>query len=165
MTTHRTLRWAAWAIAALIVLASMRAWATVVPSVRTPAPPMLPSPGSPPAIDTTALDAAAAALRDRNPFRVARRPADVRFSPWEPRTQHSEPTAPTPRRPTLALVGILGGPPWIALVEGIPGQESGVLLSVGQEANGIVLREIQGDTAVLVGLDSTWVLTPYRPWQ
>ncbi len=112
--------------------------------------------------DTAGLGQAAARIRDRDAFRVARRPADVRFSPWG---VASRPELPPRIRPALALTGIIGGPPWSALVEGIPGRESGVLLIVGEESNGIRLTAVRGDTALLAGFDTTWALTPRRPWR
>jgi len=66
---------------------------------------------------------------------------------------------------SLSLAGIVGGPPWMALIEGIPGHESGAVLIQGEEINGFRLESIRGDTAVLVGFDSTWVLVPKQVWR
>lgn len=115
-------------------------------------------------IDVQELRRAATQLRDRNPFRLERTPTAVRFGS---QTTVAEPgiEAVQPQRPNLELAGIVGGPPWFALVEGIPGREIGAILVPGQELNGIRLERLRGDTAVLAGLDTTWVLLPKRAWQ
>lgn len=151
--------------AATAVLCSIAAWATAVPAsppeeresrleAATPAP-------APP--DTGALRKSTARLRQHNPFRLDRKPADVRYNPWEPVAVAAPP--PAPPRPPLALAGLIGGPPWSALVEGIPGREGGVLLQAGDSVNGIRLVAIRGDTAVLSGFDTTWALTARRAWR
>jgi hypothetical protein len=115
-------------------------------------------------IDVTSLTAAATTLRDRNPFRLQRRPATRRVNPFEV-VQAAPPPTPATPRPTLSLAGILGGPPWHAVIEGVPGREGGTLLGIGEEANGIRLEQIRRDTVVLAGLDTTWILIPRRAWQ
>jgi hypothetical protein len=60
--------------------------------------------------------------------------------------------------PTLALAGITGGPPWTALIEGVPGHEAGVLLRQGESAGGITATRIGRDSVHLTGLDTNWVL-------
>jgi len=154
----------AWALSGVVALAAIVAWTTAVPRVPSP-PPDVPA-GATPAVvlDTSGVAAATARLRDRNPFRVDRKPAPVRFTPWEPPPANNPAPKPAPVRPPLAVVGIVGGPPWSAVVEGIPGRETGVLLTVGEEANGIHLTEIRGDTVRLAGFDTTWALIPRRPW-
>jgi hypothetical protein len=162
---HQRLLPGAWVLSGVITLASIAAWTTAVP--RLPAQPANAPAGAAPAVvlDTSGVAAATARLRDRNPFRVDRKPASVRFTPWESAPPSSPPPKPAPIRPPLAVVGIVGGPPWSAVVEGIPGRETGVLLTVGEEANGIHLTEIRGDTVRLAGFDTTWALTPRRPWR
>ena len=160
-TPDKLLRWA-WAISALGVLAALGTWARATPHVpATPSPSIRRAP-SLSRIDTAGLGHAAGRIRDHDPFRVARRPADVRFSPWGVPNRPEQ----APRiRPMLALAGIIGGPPWSALVEGIPGRESGVLLNVGEESNGIRLTAVRGDTVLLSGFDTTWTLTPRHSWR
>lgn len=164
MRVHERLVPGAWALCGVVTLASIAAWTTAVPRVQ---PPQADAPaGVGPAVvaDTSGLATATARLRDHDPFRVERKPAPVRFTPWESASP-SAPPRPAPIRPPLALVGIVGGPPWSAVVEGIPGRETGVLLTVGEEANGIRLTEIRGDTVRLAGFDTTWALVPRRPWR
>jgi hypothetical protein len=165
---HRKAVASAWGLALLVTLASIVAWTTVVPGVP---PDAGVAPGSwrreivsPVATDTADIAAAAAQMRDRDPFRWERRPSDVRFNPWEPATTPISSLPAPPPRPALGLVGIVGGPSWIALVEGIPGREGGVVLRVGETTGGIRLDAVHGDTARLSGFDTTWVLTPRQAW-
>lgn len=153
-------------VAATIVATagSIAAWATAIPAstptssrgaVGTAAP-------ETPAPDTMALAASAARLRLHDPFRLERKPADVRYDPWQPVTTPAIAAAPV--RPTLSLAGLVGGPPWNALVEGIPGRESGALLLLGDSAGGLRFVALRGDTVVLAGFDTTWSLTARRAW-
>lgn len=155
----------AWALAAGAGLAAIAAWSTAAPSMPRATLKTYPLLRSPTPLDTTGLAAAAAQLRDRDPFRWERKPTTVRYNPWEPLKPAEPNVSSKPSRPPLALVGILGGPPWTALLEGIPGRVGGALLRVGEEAGGIRLLDVRGDTVRLSGLDTTWVLTPRRPWR
>jgi hypothetical protein len=159
----------AWGAAGLTAMTAFVAWATIVPGL-SPIDPLstvqraASHAALAPPIDTAGLAVSAARLRDRDPFRSERKPTSVRYNPWEPAPAPIV-TPPRPPRPNLALVGIVGGPPWIALVEGVPGREGGVLLREGEEAGGVRLEAILGDTVRLAGLDTTWVLTPRRAWR
>lgn len=164
MTWQGRLLVGAWSTCAIVGVASLWAWSAAVPSVPPEVPETLPAPPAPTIRDTAAGVGAAATLRDRNPFRVERKPTTVRYSPWAP-AEAAVPQPAPPPRPSPTLVGIVGGPPWHVLIQGIPGRERGFLLRVGQETNGIRLVELRGDTAVLAGPDTTWALTPRRPWQ
>lgn len=115
--------------------------------------------------DSTMFAAAAVRVRTRDPFRLDRRPTTLRFNPWALLGPPAPAPRPTPPRPVLTLAGIVGGPPWSALIEGIPGRESGALLSVGDSVSGIRLLGIRGDTARLAGFDTTWTLTPRQVWR
>lgn len=119
--------------------------------------------GEPRPPDSQSIRSAAAALRNRNPFRIERSPTAVRFG--SPPVVVPPPIPdPTPPRPQPVLAGIVGGPPWLAVIEGIPGREAGVLLAEGEEVGGVRLERLRGDTAVLSSQDTTWVLVPKRLW-
>lgn len=155
------IRLLAWGVALLAMAGAARAWAGALPTVQLE-PPTAPAParaagtGQP-----ESPDSAAALMRDRNPFRLARRPAEVRFGTEPPAPVAAPPDQP---HPTLLLAGLVGGPPWTVLVEGVPGSEAGMLLFMGEDAGGIHIERIRGDTVFLTGLDTTWVLTPKRAW-
>lgn len=146
-----------------VAIASIGAWTTAIPAasvLESPAAIASPSPVPP---DTLALASSAARLRSRDPFRIERKPADLRYNPWEP-VAASTP-APAAPHPVLALVGLVGGPPWNALLEGVPGRETGMLLQLGDSAAGIRFVALRGDTVVLAGFDTTWSLSARRAWR
>lgn len=148
--------------AAVVAACSVVAWATAIPSPVIEERPLEVGARPPARADTTALAAATMRLRLRNPFRLDRKPTAVRYNPWEPVIANAPPPPP-PVRPPLALAGLVG-PPWNALVEGIPGREGGVLLQVGDSVNGIRFVALRGDTVLLAGYDTTWSLTARRTW-
>jgi hypothetical protein len=145
-------------------LCSIGAWATAIPSPAIDAPRVDVTAAAPARADTTALAAFAARLLAHDPFRLDRTPADVRYNPWAP-VAAATPPPPAPPRPPLALAGLVGGPPWNALIEGIPGHEGGVLLQLGDSANGVRFVALRGDTVVLAAFDTTWSLTARRAWR
>jgi hypothetical protein len=98
---------------------------------------------------------------ENDPFRLSNQVASVAFDP------HGDalgmrttplPTAPLPPpRPNLVLKGISGGPPWQAIVEGIPGQST-IVVTAGASFEKIVIRAVTRDSVVVQGADTTWVL-------
>jgi len=153
------------AIGALAAAGSIAAWATAIPvsaiEQSDTKPPRAAAAAA--GTDTVALATFVTRLRLRDPFRLDRKPAEVRYNPWEPVTGTTP--APKPAKPALTLAGLLGGPPWNALVEGIPGREGGVLVQLGDSANGVRFVALRGDTVVLAGFDTTWSLTARRAWR
>jgi hypothetical protein len=113
--------------------------------------------------DSDSLLAIADRVAASDPFRLDRRPADVPVGTPAPATTPpgSEPDA---ARPNLALSGLVGGPPWVALLEGVPGHEGSVLLRAGDTLGGIKVRAVSATTATISGFDTTWKLTVKRPW-
>lgn len=71
-------------------------------------------------------------------------------------------TRPAAPRPRLALRAI-AGPPWRAVIAGLPGQVPETIARAGATFDGIVVRSISRDTVVLRGYDTTWVLTLAKP--
>jgi len=152
-------------IGAVAAAGSIAAWATAIPAV---APERIgtESPrgaAAPAATDSVALATFMTRLRLRDPFRIDRKPAGVPYNPWEPVAV--TPPVAKPPKPALALAGLLGGPPWNALIEGVPGRESGLLIQLGDSANGVRFVALRGDTVLLAGFDTTWSLTARRPWR
>ncbi|HEX7051889.1 MAG TPA: hypothetical protein VF188_16905 [Longimicrobiales bacterium] len=156
----------AWALAVGAVLASAWEWTRPMPDLRPESGFAVRPVARSRTIDVGAIHRSATVLRDRNPFRVERRPTMVRFGSAEIVPAAEVEVVETPAdRPNLVLAGIVGGPPWIVLVEGIPGRESGIILVEGEETYGFRLERVHGDTAVISGLDTTWVLLPKRVWR
>ncbi len=100
------------------------------------------------------LDDAAATIVANDPFRLSNTPPTVRFLG----AVSVAPPNATPR-PALVLRAIVGGPPWSALVEGLPGQSGGVVVLAGNTFEKLRIRSIARDTVVVQAPDTTWKLT------
>jgi hypothetical protein len=108
--------------------------------------------------DSLALANAAREVRDGNPFRHDRRPASARFDPF-PAPPNLRPAPAAPPKPVLSLVGVVGGPPWRAIIEGLPGRSGAVVLGTGDTAGGLRLTAVTADSVRIIGLDTAWILT------
>ncbi len=116
-------------------------------------------------MDTSVVREAARTLRDSNPFRLTRRPSLVAFGTAAQEVEVVPEVTETPVfRPQLRLGGILGGPPWSAIIEGIPGREPGILLMPDEEYEGYRLEEVRPDTVIVSAPDTTYTLVIARPW-
>src|SRR5262245_21559344 len=107
---------------ALIVAASVESRSTALEAAPLAQRPAFRFPA-----DTVVTDSALADSEDlttsNDPFRLSNRPPIVRFDPDEEATGESNrPVQPPPLRPTFSLKAIVGGPPWQAVIDGIPGQ-------------------------------------------
>jgi hypothetical protein len=133
-------------------------WRSALPALVDPSsnPPML-APRRLEATDSV-LDAAEDDLVSNDPFRLSNTPADVRFDP-SVEAAAGVVTAPTLRvRPVMTLKAIVGGPPWQAIVDGIPGQPAGAVLRQGNAAGIFSIRRVTRDSVVIQGPDTIWVL-------
>lgn len=106
------------------------------------------------------LEVAVGDIADRNLFRPERASAEEREE--APPIPTAGVVAPS-TRPRLMLRGVLGGPPWDAVIEGIPGREGAVVVRAGQSISGITVRSVRRDTVHVRGFDTTWALT-LRSW-
>jgi hypothetical protein len=59
----------------------------------------------------------------------------------------------------LVLKAIVGGPPWQALIDGIPGQPIGAIAEQGKRFNGFLVKLVTADSVVVQGPDTSWVLS------
>ena len=66
--------------------------------------------------------------------------------------------APSQPKPRLSLNGLVGGPPWEAIVEGLPGHEGSYVVRAGDSVGGLKIRSVRHDGATIRGMDTTWVL-------
>jgi len=73
------------------------------------------------------------------------------------------PVSPAAPRPALVLVGIVG-PPWRALVDGIPAHDGSTVLRAGQTVAGLRVRDVNASSATISAVDTTWHLTVKRKW-
>jgi hypothetical protein len=104
--------------------------------------------------DADSLDDAVATIVANNPFRLSNKPANARFLSTMPGVAPS-----APMRPQFMLRAIIGGPPWSAIVEGIPGQTGGTVVTAGLAFDNVRIRAITRDTVVVQAPDTTWKLT------
>jgi hypothetical protein len=108
-------------------------------------------------VDDDSLGAAADNTVTNDPFRLVNRPASVRYEVrLEAGGAMAAPPAP---RPQLVLRAIVGGPPWQAVVDGLPGQQPGVIVRSGDSYDKITVRSVGRDTVVIQAKDTTWKLT------
>lgn len=157
---RRRIRLVAWGLAIGAAATASLAWATAGVGRPAARPTELRSldesglPGIP--LDSTL----SRATGNRNPFRIDQQTARPPRKPSADATGSA--VAVRPPQPSLVLAGLLG-PPWVAILEGIPGHETGALLAEGQVINGIRIVAVRGDTIRLANADTVWVLTQ-RKW-
>lgn len=151
-----------WVVAVAAVGTAFGAWTGAVPVAEPPLVDAAVAPAAEP-VARADVDSSVVSLRQRDPFRLKREPTNVPFGSEPPAAV--APDAPRPPRPRLAVTGLAGGPPWTAVVEGVPGYENGLLMLMDEVAAGLRLDSVRGDTAFLSGFDTTWVLVLKRPRQ
>jgi hypothetical protein len=61
-------------------------------------------------------------------------------------------------RPSLTVKGIVGGPPWQAIVDGLPGQVSGIIVQAGGTYGGVTIATVGRDSVRVRAGDTTWTL-------
>jgi hypothetical protein len=104
------------------------------------------------------IDDTAGVIGDRDPFRLTREPSSVPYV-----AGHEGWVAPPPApRPIVTLSGIVG-PPWEAVLEGVPGRAGSLVAAAGDTVSRaplglLVVRRVGRDTVVLVGTDTIWKL-------
>jgi hypothetical protein len=111
------------------------------------------------------VDDTASVIGDRDPFRLTREPSSV---PYAPGREGSAPPQSV-SRPAVTLSGIVG-PPWVAVLEGVPGRTGSVVAVAGDTVSRpplslLVVHRVTRDTVVLLGVDTTWRLPVRTGWQ
>ena len=159
MTVSRSLSVAALAVAGLATMGVTR-WRAARPAMRYESIPI----GSvtPSVADSleTMLAHAEDVIVTNDPFRLANAPASVRYNPnSDDVTGASASAVAPPLRPIMTLKAIVGGPPWQAIVDGIPGQPQGTLVRAGNAFDRLIARAVTRDSVVIQGPDTTWVLS------
>jgi hypothetical protein len=113
----------------------------------------------PPAATDSALADAEELTVSNDPFRLANSPSSVRFDPAADAIGVvSASTIPQPR-PVLVLKAIVGGPPWQAVIDGIPGQPPGTFAKQGTRFDKLTIRAVTRDSVIVQGTDTAWVLS------
>jgi hypothetical protein len=151
--------WGATAVALIVTALGVRAaGATSATSAR----PVLTATAEPRRLDADSIAQAVAYVVANDPFRLSRHPAIVAYSPA---LEGLAPQAAArPPRPNLVLRGIVGGPPWGAILDGLPGRDGSVLVRRGDSLGTLVVRAVGRDTVIIKGADTTWRLTVKRLW-
>lgn len=116
---------------------------------------------SPSRIEPESLNTLADRIVGADVFLLARRPSPVAFGASG---EGNSPPASTPPKPPLALSGVIGGPPWTGLLDGVPGHDQSVLVHAGDTLAKLFVRSVTRNRVVVVGLDTTWQLTVRNPW-
>jgi hypothetical protein len=107
---------------------------------------------------TDSVTEAADLTVDNDPFRLTNSPPSVRY---DVATDGVAPAtvAVRPPRPVLVLKAIVGGPPWQAVIDGIPGQPPGTIAEVGKRFDKFLVRAVTRDSVIVQGPDTSWVLS------
>lgn len=152
-----------WMAAALLAVASAWVWRAPVTAIGKPlAHPVTQALVS---VDTGRLRHSAQVVISSDPFRLQREPAPLRFEPYRNRDIVAATPVPSTPRPVLVLRGIVGGPPWEALVEGFPGKSGPSVVRPGDRIGDLLIRAVRRDTVIVQGMDSTWRLALSHRWQ
>jgi hypothetical protein len=72
---------------------------------------------------------------------------------------------PAPHASPLQLVlrGVVGGPPWSAIVSGIPGTPGEIIMRLGDTVAGLWPSRIRPDTAIIRNAHDVFTLVLHRP--
>jgi hypothetical protein len=98
----------------------------------------------------------------RDVFRLSRAPSDLRYGESAaPTTLAPAQYSPRTTRPSLVLRAV-AGPPWQAIIDGLPGQSMQTVARAGATFDRLTIRTVTRDTVVVSGPDTTWVLTLSR---
>lgn len=153
-----------WVLTCAVLLWGWTRWerADLVPGAGS-ARPVPAAPGVRARTPAALLAASARRIAEHNPFRLDRAPAPLGFAAPPGMGLPSAPPPPPPYRPALAVGGIVG-PPWEALLEGVPGAERGVVVRSGSTLGELKVRSVSRDLVVIQGPDTTWRLSVKKAW-
>jgi hypothetical protein len=160
--TARGVERALWAATILALLVGARGWwAASAPRPVARPPVRGPAPRTPVATSPAEVARAARTIVDGNLFRRDRRPADSVVVAQQQVSQTARP--PAPPKPQLVLRGIIGGPPWDAILDGVPGRSGSIVARRGDRFGPLTIHAVRRDTILIQGMDTTWTLTLRRP--
>lgn len=116
---------------------------------------------APKPVSAEVLDSAMDVTVSNDPFRLGNEPASVAYDPATdlPAGGPSMRIAAMPLRPAMVVRGIIGGPPWQAIMDGIPGQPPGAIVRSGMTFDRLSVRSVGRDTVIVQAPDTTWKLT------
>lgn len=156
------------ALAALVLVLSVSAVlrAGGLPLLDAPVPVPPAAPRQPAGMTNAMLERAREDVIRRNPFRINRSPGAVRIGDnatgaVAPARQFSV----VPARPALVIRAIVGGPPWSAVVDGLPNGTPVTVVREGDAFADLRIGTITRDTVVAIVRDSAWKYGVYRDRQ
>src|SRR6185312_3987912 len=114
--------------------------------------------------DSDSLANLANRLTASNPFRMARKPSDVAYDPAQSGGAQTSSAHAGPTVPALTIAGIVGGPPWTASVNGVPGRDGSASVRAGDTIAGTRVIAVARASVTLSMADTTWRLTLHAPW-
>lgn len=102
------------------------------------------------------LDNAATYIVAHDPFRLERKPALVAYSV----TQPGAALPPVVQQPAIqiALHGTIGGPPWRAIISGVPGHDGTIVVAPGDTLGGVTIKNVTRDGVTVRVRDSSWTV-------
>lgn len=107
--------------------------------------------------DSKQLEEAADSVAANDPFRLDRN------APAPTMIDQATANAPAPSESlNLVLTGVSGGPPWHAIVAGLPGRDGEVFVSAGDTIGEVRIKSIRRDTLVVQAGERTLTLTLRR---
>ena len=114
--------------------------------------------------DSDSVSTLIARVTEADPFRLARHPSAVAYRSGVDPNAPAPPPPPVPPKPPLAVAGIVGGPPWAALLDGVPGHDGSVLVHPGDTLGQLTVGAVRPGQVVITGLDTTWRLSLKTLW-
>lgn len=162
MISRRVCEVALWGIAAIGSAAAMIRAQKAIPRPRAPTPIIWGGPDWGTRIASESLEDYARTVVAADPFRLDRTPARVPYAPAVTMVTALPP--PVAARPSLTLAGLVGGPRWAGIVEGIPGMTPSAIVHAGDVLGTLRIRKVDQHGVVISGIDTTWILTLKRPW-
>jgi hypothetical protein len=144
--------------AAIGMLSAAARWHGATSTTVVAPPPAAPTRTAAPMPSDSALAEAEDLTVSNDPFRLSNTPPDVRFDPAAENGSGARGFAPPPVRPAFVLKAIVGGPPWQAVIDGIPGQPAGTVIRQGAQYDKLVVRSVTRDSVIIAGPDTSWVL-------
>jgi hypothetical protein len=155
-----------WILSIAALLTAPIGWRVAAAESGTTIPPLASGVRALHRTSTDSLQRMAGHIAAHDPFRLDHHPASVPYRPeLDGVAVAAPPPPPKPPKPHLAVAGILGGPPWTALLDSVPGRDGSVLVKKGDTLGGLEVRSVGRDTVVVQGADTLWKLVVKHPWQ
>jgi len=151
-----------WVVAmSILIVTTFARWRGRVPSPSANLTIPVVHPGQP-ARDDTTLESLCTELVASDPFRLGRTPSLARYGSGAAVSTVVSQAVREPR-PAMTLKAIAGGPPWQALIDGVPGHANALLVQPGTVLDRFRIGAITRTAVVVRGPDTTWVLSFASP--